>query len=346
MPGVTPTRLADARQVRALRQGATGAFYEVWNGLAGQVWSVLVGVFDSEAEAEGWAMTFRIELASRLSGFSLDQSLSVQVGLLLVDHLRTAITDGDTPVPQREPDSSNDTLRALPAVERLNYLVGLFFEVEAVGEQPEANPDERAAARTLLFRVPPPSILLRPPGSDVPAGRWRGWVSALLLFSGVGLSAWWFTPRAPTWSVFSANHEAVLAGPIVIGSDPAELATSLARQGVRGSLIEAPDLTLEGLSLVGAAAQHIGDDAEAVVVVYARGAEVWTLQHTRAPLPPERNGSGLIFPTLTNHTMPPFDLVGWVEAGGSWVLCGPTGGDSAALALRIRDRRRAPSLDL
>lgn len=345
MPVATPTRLADARQIRALRHGATGAFYEVWNGLAAAVWSVLVGFLDSEVEAEGWAMTFRIELASRLSGFSLDQSLSVQVGLLLVDHLRVAI-HADTPIPQSAPASPIDAVRALPAAERLDYLVGLFFGDEAEGEQPGANPDERAAARTLLFRAPPPNILLRPPHSDVPAGRWRGWVLALLLFSGVGLSAWWFTPRAPTWSVFSANHEAALAGPIVIGSDPAELATSLARQGVRGSLIEAPDLTPEGLSLVGAAAQHIGGDAEAVVVVYARGAEVWTLQHTRAPLPPERNGSGLIFPTLTTHAMPPFDLVGWVEAGGSWVLCGPTGGDSAALALRIRDRRRAPSLDL
>jgi len=352
VPSATPTRLADARQIRALQRGHSESFYALWNGLAAAVWSVLVELLESEGEAAGWAMTFRLELASRLSSFVLDEALSAQVGRLLVSHLQARFEER---APASHPAGGPlDTLRSLPAAARLEYLVGLFFDVEPSGEQaleavrrvePGAHPDERSALYALLLRAPPASILLRPPGGDAPRGRWRAWASGALFALVVVVWTAWFLPRRSDWAEYSANHQTALAGPILLGSDPAELATTLAREGVRVSLIEAPDLSSEGLSLVGAAPQHVGSDAEALVLIYSRGAAVWTLQHSDAALPPSREGPEPEA-ELVNHGVAPMDVVGWEEAGGSWVLCGPGSGEGASMAARIRDRRRAPSLDL
>ena len=348
MPVAPPTRLDDARHIRALQRGNTASFYAVWNWIAAAVWSVLVGHLESEEEAAGWAMTFRLELAARLSSFSIDKPLSAQVGQLLFSHLQPTLDAPAQPV-------SSDALRGLSPAARLEYLVGLFFQVEPSGEQaletlrrlePGAHPDERAARHALLLREPPDSVLLRAPGGDAPRGRWRWWAAAALLIAVVGLLVVRFAPHRSDWAEYLANHQAALSGPILLGSDPAELATTLARAGVRVALIEAPDLSPEGLSLVGAAPQDIGGDAEALVLIYRRGAAVWTLQHTGAPLPPGANGGAAHDGVLVSHGVAPDDLVGWEEAGGSWVLCGPGSGEGASIATHIRDRRRAPSLDL
>ncbi len=355
MPVAPPTRLDDARNIRALQRGNTASFYAVWNGMAGAVWSVLVAQLESEDEAAGWAMTFRLELAARLSSFALDAPLSAQVGALLVSHLQPTLDAGEQPTPSHPAPESNDALHSLPPAARLDYLVWLFFEVEPLGEQalhavrrmePGAHPDERSALYARLLREPPDSILLRAPGGTAPRGRWRWWAAGALFAAAVALLVLCFVPHRSNWAEYLANHQAALAGPIVIGSDPAELATTLARAGVRVSLIEAPDLSPEGLSLVGAAPQDIGGDAEALVLIYSRGAAVWTLQHTGAPLPQGSNAGAAPAEVLVNHGVAPDDLVGWDEAGGSWVLCGPGSGEGTSIATHIRDRRRAPSLDL
>lgn len=366
MPEHAPTRLADARQVRDLRDGTAGAFFTVWNGLVPDVWSVLIGVFEDEAIAIGWASTFRLALAARVSHFTLDEPLAVQVGRVLLSHVTPALSgsEGDEP-PAGRAATPEQTLRTLPAAARLRYLVDLFFHVTAASDGPDGptpgastdlavlhlmepglHTDARRTARSVLQRLPPDQVLFHPPGqvgraADPRFGRvWKGLCGIVVLgFIAMGVVA---RPQRTDWASVADQcglkaKEAGFTG----GSDPEELSLALIRAGARVTLVEIPDLTAEGLNLIGGADAAMGTRGEAVLAFYASGigAELafYTLAHTAAQLPNDAtNADG----SLAEHPVGPMTLAGWVEPGGSWILCGLSGPGTARVAGQIRDRRR------
>ncbi len=355
----SPTRLAEARVIRDLRAGAAGAFLTVWNGLAPDVWSVLVGVFDDDATALGWATTFRLDLATRVSSFSLDQPLSVQVGRALVTHLAAGLDPAPRPLPSAPGSTPDETLISLPPLARLRYLADLFFHVELDGSgaddiallrlmEPGQHTDARRTAQSLLQRLPPQDVLLYPPGA-APTPRQhlyqRPLVAAgvlafgLLVLLGIGLR-----PHTVDWTTSVARHARFTETPgpdsaLTLGANPDDVSLTLIRAGARVTLVEIPDLGPEGLRLLGGADVDAGGDDEAVVAVYVRdaGADVtfWTLTHTRADLPEDASSGGAI----ATHDVAGHNVAGWSEAGGSWILTGAP--DAAVLATQIRDRRAA-----
>lgn len=331
----------------------------MWNGLAPDVWSVLLGVFDDEPTALGWATTFRLDLATRVGAFSLDQPLSAQVGLALIAHVSAGLDPGPRALPPGPGSTPDETLGTLPPLARLRYLVDLFFHVELDGSgaddlallrlmEPGQHTDARRTAQSLLQRLPPQDVLLYPPGA-APAPRehfyQRPLVAAgvlafgLLVLLGIGLR-----PHTVDWSTSVARHARFTETPgpdgaLALGSNPDDVSLTLIRAGARVTLVEIPDLGAEGLRLIGAADVDAGTDDEAVVAVYVRDAgpdvTFWTLTHTRADLPDDATSGGAI----ATHDVGGHEVAGWAEAGGSWVLVGAP--DVAVLATQIRDRRAA-----
>lgn len=320
---------------------------------------MLLGVFDDEATAIGWATTFRLDLATRVSAFSLDHPLSVQVGLALIAHVAAGLEPGPGALPTDRGSTPDETLSSLPPLARLRYLADLFFHVELDGSgaddvallrlmEPGQHTDARRTAQSLLQRLPPQDVLLYPPGAAPPARRHfyqRPLVAAgilafcLLVLLGISLR-----PNTVAWSTSVERHARFTetSGPdsaLSLGSNPDDVSLTLIRAGARVTLVEIPDLGAEGLRLIGAADVDAGTDDEAVIAVYVRDAgpdvTFWTLTHTRADLPDDATSGGAI----ATHDVGGHDVAGWGEAGGSWVLVGAP--DVAVLATQIRDRRAA-----
>ncbi len=338
--------------IRDLRGGAPGAFLTVWNGLAPDVWSVLLGVLDDEALATGWATTFRLELAQRVVGFHLDEPLSVQVGRVLLEHVAAGLGVEPGPLPQAASTTPDETLRTLPPTARLHYLVDLFFHVQVSGVddlallrlmEPGQHTDARRTAQSLLQRLPPDNVLLYPPGAAPPqrAPAYQrtlavaaGVVALLVLLTTIIASR----PHTVDWAAATARTllREGSAG-VTLGSDPEALSLTLIRGGARVVLVEIPDLSPEGLQLIGATDADAGTDDEAVVAFYTSGTgEVWTLQHTAARLPDDAATADT---RLVDHAVADLHSAAWPEPGGSWILTGP--GDAVGLATHIRDRRKA-----
>lgn len=371
MSETAPTRLADARLVRDLRKGAPGTFFTVWNGMVPDLWSVLLGVFEDEGVAIGWASTFRLELAESVSRFTLDEPLAVQVGRVLLHHVAPAVADSLHILPPTgRAETPDETLRTLPPAARLHYLVDLFFHVAAASEtpaidlavlhlmEPGQHTDARRTAQSLLQRLPPDDVLLHPPGQVVAQLPDRGFGRVWKVIFGIaalGALAMAIAARPHTVQWVTAADQCGLSGSDAAkggftgASDPEALALALIRDGARVTLVEIPDLGAEGLTLIGGGNAAPDTRDEAVLVFYTSADEhsvtFWTLAHTAARLPADAiapDGS------IAEHLIGDLVLAGWVEPGGSWVLCGPgtrpagapdrTG--TSTLATHIRDRRK------
>lgn len=244
-------------------------------------------------DAQAWAHAFRADLPQRLGAFTLEEPLADQVADALLAHV-------------------------------------------AAGDAALA---ERLEARMEVFHAPagpaPVEMLLHAPGGG-PRPSWvRRWAAGTLvgaLLAGLAVAVAW-RPAPVRWPDVAARHDRVLAGELIARSDPEELATALSRAGVRGTLTEAPDLTPEGLALVGAAADDVGRDAETVALVYTAGADAWTLQHTHAPLPSgAADGPG----DAADQAVGALHLAAWTDDGGTWVLCGPLPAAPRVRAIRAR----------
>ncbi len=330
--------------------------------MAPDVWSVLVGVFDEEPVAIGWATTFRLDLAERVSAFTLDQPLSVQVGRVLLDHVRPGLDPGADELPPTSACLTPDeTLRSLPASLRLRYLVDLFFHVSEHGPadvavlrlmEPGLHTDARRTAQSLLQRFPPDEVLLHPPGVVPPPRPSRLLtyltVSAGMLVATLTVAALVLAilgrPRHLDWASAAGRHVGLVSAPrdvahgVFVGFDPSVLSLALIRGGARVTLVDLPDLAPEHLTLLAATDLAPGTDDETVTAIYATatGADLLTLQHTLAQLPSDATAPD---GRVADHHVDSVDLAGWTEAGGAWVLAGSN--DAGDLATHIRDRRRA-----
>lgn len=345
-----PSDLSEFRLMRALRAGQPGAFPSLWNGIAGDAWSVFRALVDSEGEALGWMNSFRLDLADAAPSFDPAAALGPQVGRELLAHADRAFgLPGEMPVGPLSPDERG--VRALPTRVRLRYLVDLFFD-HTVDDpevrrayallEPSLDTDARMLVHAALLRRPPAAALLLPPGAEPPRRAWApvvGW--SLVALTAVAI-LWTLWPRA--WDA-AAEHERAYdaAHDLVLESEPDLLSLSLTRRGVPGVLADVPDLEGWGLQLLGA---RIGEGA--VVLLYRGGDGEWTLQHVdggRLPEsePVDRRGDVRAWRDGAST------IVGWKETSGStWLLVAeldPTRVLDVGAALREHRRRPIPLPD-
>jgi len=380
--------LAEFRLVRALRGGQPGAFPTLWNAQAGALWSVTRAVCATDAEAVGWATTFRIELAAVSAGFAADEPVAAQVGLALYRHLAPGFA-GTAPLPDAPLAATEDALRAIPEAARLAYLVTLFFDVpraaleplagrdvgatiDAVhalleagvgrrvdaegGPEAEARDDEmdaRSYVHAALMRAPPVDVLLLPPGAAPipPEPRWwLLWVAfaaVVVLASVPSLLAWL---QRPDLAELADRHRAALADAPLRGTDAAALGLELVRRGVPTLLVDVPELSGAGLTLLGARVIEGGAEPS-LVFTYQGGLSLWTLQHLLvepdlegAPVATRVTPTGELeawrAPSAAGDSANDAVFVAWREGGTSWVLSADAPPDDVLyVAARIRQAR-------
>ncbi len=358
-----PADLAEFRLVRALRAGQPGAFPTLWNAQAGAIWSVLRALCRTDAEAVGWATTFRVELAELASGFGADEPVAGQVGLALYRHLKDGFPRVDA-LPEPPIPPTEEGARRVPEAARLLYLVTLFFDVpvealervagrgtratiDAVHRllEPADDTDARLYVHAALMRAAPVDALILPPGvaPEPPKPKW--WPLGLAIAGLVVIAAFpvvrsWL--ERPDLAELGARHRAAIEDAPLRGSDPASLGLELARRGVPSLLVEVPDLSAAGLTLLGA--RVLDDPDPAVVLTYQGGTTLWTLQHLLVE--PELDGP--VVTTLIEGDAPPLVarqapgavVVSWEEGATTWVLAADAPPDAVVQRVaRIREAR-------
>ncbi len=371
-----PADLAEFRLVRALQTGQPGAFPTLWNAQAGAVWSVIRALCATDAEAIGWATTFRVELAERASSLGTGEPVAAQVGLLLYTHLRAGFP-GTAALPDGPLPATEAGARQLPEAARLVYLVDLFFDVpmaslerlagkgtratlDAVHRlmEPADDTDARLYVHAALMRPAPAAALILPPGAEPPPPRSRWWIWGIVgaVVLGVASTPWiraWLE-RPDLARLGTLHQEALLDAPLR-GSDPRELGLELTRRNVPWQLAEVPDLSPFGLTLLGA--RVVPGTEGGTVLIYQAGPRLWTLQHWLSP--PTLDGpviatlpaaSGLLEARRAapegaadgGSGRPGAVVVAWEEVGATWVLAADAPPDTVLdLAARFRESRAA-----
>ncbi len=367
-----PADLAEFRLVRALRASQPGAFPALWNAHAGATWSVIRALCLTDGEAVGWATTFRLDLAERVTDFGTSDPVAAQVGVALYAHLRPGFpaASPEAPLPAPPLAATEAGARRIPAAARLLYLIDLFFDapieelkrtagkdaprtLDAIHRllEPGDATDARLYVHTALMRPAPASVLFLPPGAE-PARpkprRWVRWVAAAVLVGVVAALGWASRLPRPDLAVLAARHGAAQLDAPLRSGDPAELGLLLARRDVPALLTDVPDLSGLGLVLLGA---RVVPDASAIVLIYQGGSTLWTLQHMEV-VPTlggvvRATGEG---PRGLNEVRNEGDVmvVAWTERGATWVLAAAAPPSAVlALAARIqtmRDGSWVPSL--
>lgn len=315
-----PADLAEFRLVQALRAGRPGAFPTLWNAQAGAIWSVVRALCETDAEAVGWATTFRVELGERAGEFGAGEPVAAQVGVALYQHLKEGFAR-TAPLPEAPVPATEEGVRRVPEAARLLYLVDLFFDVpvealerhagkgarrtlEAVHAlidpsapvaEPNATwgPDQEEDARlyvhAALMKSAPVDVLLLPPGAAPEPPRPKWWLLVVALALVVGLASLpsvlaWFD--RPDLAELGTRHAVALEDAPLRGSDPVAMGIELARRGLPALLTEVPDLSAADLTLLGA---RVLDGPEpSIVLTYHGDTSLWTLQHLKVA--PELDG--------------------------------------------------------
>jgi hypothetical protein len=359
---VTTSDLAEFRLLRALRAGQPGAFPTLWNAQAGAIWSVIRAMCETDPEAIGWATSFRVELAERVSDLGGDAPLAGQVGFALYEHLRPGFSaDAPLPEPPVSPDEAG--ARRIPPAPRLLYLVDLFFDVPSAAIERVAGPnakdvlravhrllepaddtDARLYVHAALMRAAPVDVLLLPPGVGPAPARPRWWIGGVLgalLLGALALPQLLAWLESPDLGALAARHHAAAEDAPLRGSDPTALGLELARRGAPALLTDVPDLTRVGLTLLGA--RLIDGSESALVLTYYGDSNLWTLHHLLVP--PALDAPPPDAPTseggLVAREAPGVVLVSWDERSTTWVL----GADAppGAVLERAEDIRRIRS---
>lgn len=293
-----PADLAEFRLVRALQTSQPGAFPTLWNAQAGAVWSVIRALCRHDADAIGWATTFRVELAERASALGTGDPVAAQVGLHLYAHLRAGFP-GTAPLPPPPVPATEAGARQIPEAARLLYLVDLFFDVpidalerlagrearhtlDAVHRllEPRDDTDARLYVHAALMRSAPAAALILPPGAEPAPPKPRWWLAVLAGVVAIGVAS---TPWIRAWQErpdlarLGALHAQALRDAPLRGGDPRALGQELTRRDVPWQLAEVPDLSPFGLTLLGA--RIVTGTEGGSVLIYQAGARVWTLQH-------------------------------------------------------------------
>lgn len=336
------TDLAEFRLVRALRAGQAGAFPTLWNAQAGAIFSVIRAMTATDAEAVGWATTFRVELLELAADLDPGEPVAAQVGVALYGHLKGGFP-GTAPLPPPPLPPTEEGARRIPEAARLLYLVTLFFDapvealerlagpetrrtVDAVHRllEPTDDTDARLYVHAALMRAAPVEVLLLPPGVGPPPPRPKWWILGVAAAGAIGLGMLpgllgWL--ERPDLGELGARHATALEDAPLRGSDPVALGLELARKGVPALLTEVPDLGRAGLVLLGA---RIVEGAEtSIVLTYQGGARLWTLQHLAVapeldgPVLGERATDG---EPLVARGVGGSVLVAWREGATTWVL--------------------------
>lgn len=338
------TDLAEFRLVRALRAGQPGAIPTLWNAQAGAIFSVIRAMTTTDADAVGWATTFRVELLEVADALVPGEPVAAQVGVALYRHLKDGFPRTSA-LPEPPIPPTEEGARRVPEAARLLYLVTLFFDapVEVLeriaGEdarktidsvhrllEPTDDTDARLYVHAALMRAAPVEVLLLPPGvaPEPPRPKWRllklG-VGALVLAIAVPwLLTWLERPRVED---LAARHAAAMEDATLRGTDPVALGIELTRQGVPSFLAEVPDLVAAELVLLGVT---IVPGAEpSVVITYAGGGALWSLQHlaVEPDLDGEVVGERIVGgESLQGRRAGDTIVVAWPEGGTTWVFSG------------------------
>jgi hypothetical protein len=376
-----PADLAEFRLLRALRAGQPGAFPTLWNAQAGAVWSVIRALANTDAEALGWATSFRVDLAERVVDFGTGDPVAAQVGGALYAHLHEGFAVGPAgggvgaPLPPGPLPPTEEGARRIPPAARLLYLVDLFFDVPIGAVEPLAgrearhtldavrrliepgdDTDARLYVHTALMRPAPADALILPPGAEPPPPKPRWWLwalggaGALLLLSAPWIEGW---IGRPDLKQLAALHAEALEDAPLREGDPAQLGILLSRRGVPALLTDVPDLSAAGFTLLGA---RIEPGAEpTIVLIYQLRGTIWTLQHlgvapdVSGPVLALRTGKGPAPDapgwTLEARQAPGAVVVVWDEASTSWALAADAPPeDVLAAAARIRENRALSSV--
>ena len=359
------TDLSAWRQVKAAREGGEGGFAGLWNAHAPAIWSVIRPLCRKEEEAVGWCSSLRLVLSADVNRLDPSMPLLPQIGVRLFQHLAPAFR-GPGEVPLEPLPPTPEGVAQLPSLLRLAWLAELFFDLpEPVFEaEPDLMPRLRAARRVLepplataqraalrltLLRVPPPQILVLPPGTQLPkvrGSRWYLWILfGFLLVLALG------TPLAGAVRDRWVRKDAarVHAGLLQAGARPpgflpdsAErpLTQVLRERGVEAALQEVPDLRIAGLSLEG------GLIAPGAVLLFYRDGDgvQWIVQHHIQPHPgvaPDRllgTGDG----PMKAWSAEGVTAVGWRDGGGLWIV-GAVTGEADVLSVAALARQIHPA---
>ena len=360
-----PADLAAFRTVRALRTSQPGAYAALWNAHAGPLWSVVRCACASDAEAVGWMLSLRVDLADRVTTFEPHVGIGPQLGLALLQHVAGDLLlhcDGIV-LPAPFAESPREAVNSLPRPARLLYATDVYFDVDpddvgrvthvAAGALLEraralidpldaaARDEHRGALAAALYRAPPPEALFLPPGATPPPrGRWIARAVAVAIVA-LAVGAAVLLPRgsAPRWESIAGAHTLVTTQPTWVQGDAEALARTLARARVEGPLVTAPDLSGVGLVLLGATSAAEGSRVSFVYT--AEDGSAYSLHHLAVA--PAANGrvvaTSPVADGLEARAFGNGDLAGvsWAAHGTTWILVGDAPPDRLlARAVEIR----------
>ncbi len=359
------TDLSAWRQVKAAREGGEGGFAGLWNAHAPAIWSVIRPLCRKEEEAIGWCSSLRLVLSADVNRLDPSMPLLPQIGVRLFQHLAPAFR-GPGEVPSGPLPPTPEGVARLPSLLRLAWLAELFFDLpEPVFEaEPDLMPRLRAARQALepplataqrealrltLLRVPPPQILVLPPGTQLPKNPGIRWYVFVIV--GFLLIAVLGTPLAGAVRDRWARKDAarVHAGLLQAGARPpgflpdsAErpLAQVLRERGAAAALQEVPDLGAAGLTLEGGLLRPEG----AALLFYRDGDGVqWIVQHHIRPDPgvaPERL-LGTADGPMRAWSAEGVTAAGWRDGSGLWIV-GAATGEADVLSVAALARQLQP----